>query len=145
MCHMRLNIHDWIDGWFVSLSENPNKLDEYISRYEHTRIIGLICMVIVLGLLLSFVFMSGKGINDNAFIFIYVIFLFMLVLNVQTDIFTKVLKLQRQQQKRDMKDAKPPSGFGKKSSISVIALNYGPALLALILGILFFMFYVMDT
>ena len=67
------------------------------------------------------------------------------LLNVQTDIYTKVLKLQRQQQKRDTKDAKTPSGIGKKSSISEIALIYGSALAAGILGILIYMFYVMDT
>ncbi len=141
---MRLNIHNWnnwIDGRFLLLSENPDKLDEYISRYEHTRIIALICMVIVLGLLLPFAFIPERGINDNAFIFIYVMFVFMMVINVQTDIYIKILKLQRQQQKRDTKDAKPPSGIGKKSSISVIAPIYGGALFALILGILIFVFY----
>ncbi len=102
-------------------------------------------MVGVLALLMLIVVMSGKGINDNTFIFIYVMFVFMLVLNVQTDIFTKVLKLQRQQQNRDTKDAKPHSEIRKKSSVSEIALIYGPVLLALILGILIFMFYVMDT
>ena len=142
---MRLNIHNWIDDRFLSLSENPDKLDEYIRKYEHARIIILICMVIVLALLLLLVFMLEKGINDNAFIFIYVIFVFMMVLELQTDIYTKILKLQRKQQKRDTKDAKAPSGIGKKSSISVIVPIYGGALFALILGILFFMFYVMDT
>lgn len=141
---MRLNIHNRMDDWFLLLSENPDKLDEYISRYEHSRIIGLICTVIVLALLLPVVFMSGNGINFDAFIFIYVMFVFIMVINVQTDIYTKVLKLQRQQQKRDTKDAKSPSEIGKKSSISLIALIYGPALGVLILGILTYIFYVMD-
>ena len=134
-----------MDDWFLSLSENPDKLDGYISRYEHTRILVGICMVIVLGLLLPFAFMPERSINDNAFIFIYVMFVFMMVINVQTDTYTKILKLQRQQQKRDTKDAKPPPGIGKKSSKSVIAWVYGPALLTVISGILFIMFYVKYT
>ncbi len=142
---MRLNIHDWIDGRFLSLSENPDKLDKYIRRYEHARIISLICMVVVAALLLSTVFISGKNTNSNTFIFIYVIFIFTYVISLQTDIYTKILKLQRQQQKRDGKFAKPPSGIGKKSSIFVIALIYGSVLLAGILGILIYVFYVMDT
>ncbi len=141
---MRLNIHDWIDGRFLSLSENPDKLDKYIRRYEHARIVNLICLVIILVLLIVVV-VSGEGINDNTFLFIYIMFVFVLVLNVQTDIYTKVLKLQRQQQKRDTKDAKTPSGIGKKSSISEIAVIYGSVLAAGILGILIYMFYVMDT
>ncbi len=139
---MRLKIHNWIDDWFLLLSENPDKLDKYISRYEHARIICLIGMVVVLAMNLVTVFMSANP-ADNGFMFSLVVF--MLVLNIQIDIFTKVLKLQRQQQKRDTKDAKSPSGIGKKSSISEIALIYGPALVVGILGILIYMFYVMDT
>ena len=139
---MRLNIHDWMDGWFLSLSENPDKLDKYIRRYEHARIIGLICLAVVLAMNLFTVFMSANP-ADNGFMFSIVVF--MLVLNVQIDIYTKVLKLQRQQQKRDTKDAKSPSGIGKKSSISDIALIYGSVLVTGILGILIYMFYVMDT
>ncbi len=142
---MRLNIHNWIDDWFLSLSENPDKLDEYIRRYEHTRIVCIICMVFILVLLSSVVFISGKGMNDNPFIFIYVMFLFTFIISLQTDIYTKILKLQRQQQKRDAKYAKPPSGISKKSSIYVIALTYGVALGVLILGILTYFFYVTDT
>ena len=142
---MRLNIHNWIDDWFLSLSENPDKLDEYIRRYEHTRIVCIICMVFILVLLSSVVFISGKGMNDNPFIFIYVMFLFTFIISLQTDIYTKILKLQRQQQNRDAKDVKPPSRIGKKGSISVIALTYGTVLLVGILGILIYMFYVMDT
>lgn len=138
---MKLNINHWMDGWFLSLSENPDKLDERIKIYEHARIVGLICMVVVIALLFS-VMMSGGGINDNSFIFIYVMFVFMLVLNLQSDIYTKILKLQRQQQKRDTKDAKPPSGAAKKSSISVIVWIYAPTLGVLILGFLMFMYYV---
>ncbi len=141
---MRLNIHNWIDDWFLSLSENPDKLDEYIRRYEHTRIVCIICMVFILVLLSSVVFISGKGMNDNPFIFIYVMFLFTFIISLQTDIYTKILKLQRQQQKRDAKDVKPPSRIGKKGSISVIALTYGTVLLVGILGILIYMYYVMD-
>ncbi len=139
---MRLNIHDWMDGWFLSLSENPDKLDKYIRRYEHTRIIGLICLAVVLAMNLFTVFMSANP-ADNGFMFSIVVF--MLVLIVQIDIYTKVLKLQRQQQNRDTKDAKSPSGIGKKSSISEIALIYGSVLVTGILGILIYMFYGMDT
>lgn len=138
---MRSNIHDWMDGGFLSLSENPEKLDKYITRYEHTRIICLICMVGVLAMYLLAVFKSSNNPEDYGFMFSLVVF--MLVINVQTDIFTKVLKLQRQQQNRDTKDAKPLSGIHKKSSISEIALIYCPVLLALILGILILMFLVM--
>ena len=140
---MRLNIHDWIDGWFLSLSENPDKLDERIRMYEHARIIGLIATVIVLAMYMLTAFASANNLADSGFMFSLVVF--MMVINVQTDIYTKILKLQRQQQNRDTKDAKPPSGIGKKSSISVLAPIYGGALFALVLGILFFMFYVMDT
>ncbi len=134
-----------MDGRFLSSSENPDKLDKSIRKYENVRIINLICLVIILALLIVVTIISEKGINDNAFLFIYIMFLFAMVLNVQTDIYTKILKLQRQQQKRDTKDAKTPLGIGKKSSISEIALIYGAALSALILGGLFFMYYVMDT
>ncbi len=134
---MRLNIHDWMDDWFLSLSENPDKLDERIRIYEHARILGLICFFIVIAMYLLVVF-NTTSLESYGFMFSLVVL--MLVLNVQTDIYTKILKLQRQQQKRDANDAKPPSGTGKKRSISVIALMYGPALSALILGILFFMF-----
>ncbi len=134
----------WIDGRFLSSSENPDKLDKYIRRYEHARIVNLICLVIILVLLIVVV-VSGGGINDNTFLFIYIMFVFGLVLLVQADIYTKVLKLQRQQQKRDTKDEKTPSGIGKKSSISEMALIYGSVLVTGILGILIYMFYVMDT
>ena len=139
---MRLNIHNWMDDWFLLLSENPDRLDTYISRYEHTRIVSLICMVIVLAMNLLVVF---KSTNPADYGFMFSLVVFMMVLNMHADIFTKVLKLQRQQQKRDTNDAKSPSGIGKKSSISEIALIYGSALSALILGILFFVFYVIDT
>ena len=139
---MRLNIHNWMDDWFLLLSENPDRLDTYISRYEHTRIVSLICMVIVLAMNLLVVF---KSTNPADYGFMFSLVVFMMVLNMHADIFTKVLKLQRQQQKRDTNDAKSPSGIGKKSSISGIALIYGSALSALILGILFFVFYVIDT
>ncbi len=99
-------------------------------------------MIVVLAMNLFTVFMSANQTN-NGFMFSLVVF--MLALNIQIDIYTKVLKLQRHQQKRDPKDAKSPSGIGMKSFISEIALIYGSALLALILGILIFMFYVMDT
>ncbi len=139
---MRLNIHDWIDGRFLSLSENPDKLDKYISRYEHARIIGLIGMIVVIAMNLFTVFMSANP-ADNGFMFSLVVLI--LVLNIQIDIFTKILKLQRQQQKRYTKDAKSPTGTGKISSISEIALIYGAVLVTGILGILIYMFYVMDT
>ncbi len=142
MWHMSLNIHNWMDDWFLLLSENPNRLDTYISRYEHTRIVSLICMVIVLAMNLLVVF---KSTNPADYGFMFSLVVFMLVLNIQVDIFTKVLKLQRQQQKRDTKDAKSPSGIGKKSSISEIALIYGSVLVTGIIGILIYMFYVMDT
>ncbi len=139
---MRLNIHNWMDDWFLLLSENPDRLDTYISRFEHTRIVSLICMVIVLAMNLLVVF---KSTNPADYGFMFSLVVFMMVLNMHADIFTKVLKLQRQQQKRDTNDAKSPSGIGKKSSISEIAVIYGSALSALILGILFFEFYVIDT
>ncbi len=129
-----------MDGWFLSLSGNPEKLDKYIRRYEHARILNFIVLVIILSLLLVVVILSEKGINDNGFTFIFVICVFILVLNMQSDIYTKILKLQRQQQKRDTEDAKPPSGVSKKSSISVIALVYGPVLGVLILGFLMFVY-----
>ena len=99
-------------------------------------------MVVVLAMNLFTVFMSANP-ADNGFMFSLVVFT--LVLNIQIDIYTKVLKLQRQQQKRDTKDAKSPSRIGKKSSISEIALIYGSVLVTGILGILIYMFYVMDT
>ncbi len=85
---MRFNIHDWIDGWFLSLSENPDKLDKYIRRYEHTRIISLICTVSVLAMYLLTVFMSA---NDPArYGFMFSLVVFMLVINVQTELLAKM-------------------------------------------------------
>ncbi|MCZ6603720.1 MAG: hypothetical protein O7A03_01085, partial [Alphaproteobacteria bacterium] len=91
---MGVKINDWVDSWFLSLSENPDKLDKVIRNYEKARMIGMICLVIVLAMNLFTVFMSANPAN-NGFMFSLVVF--MLALTIQTDIFTKVLKLQRQQ------------------------------------------------
>ena len=141
---MKLNINDWMDRWFLSLLENPDKLDERIRVYEHTRIVASICMVIVLALLLL-VTISGKGVNDNTYLFFYIMFVFMLVLNLHADTHTKILKLLRQQQNRDTEDTRPPSGTAKKSAISVMAWVYGPMLGVLILGFLMYVYYVRGT
>ncbi len=139
---MLKNVHGWIDDWFLSLSENPDKLDKAIKKYEAARMTGVICFVIVLAMYLLTVF---KSTNPADYGFMFSLVVFMMVLNIQIDLFTKILKLQRQQQKRDTKDAKSPSGIGKKSPLSEIALIYGSVLVTGIIGILVYMFYVMDT
>ena len=93
-----MKIYDWMDNWFLSLSENPDKLDKAIKKYEAGRMICLICLVIVLAMNLFTVFMSANP-ADNGFMFSLV--LLVLVINIQTDIYTKVLKLQRQNLKNN--------------------------------------------
>ncbi len=113
MCRMRLSIHDWMDDWFLSLSESPDRLDKAINNYQTARMGGMFCLVMILGIFLFAIFKSPGTFAGNGFMFSLVVF--MLVLVVETDVFTKVLKLQRQQQNRAMKDAKRPSGLDKKT------------------------------
>ncbi len=94
---MGMKINDWIDNWFLSLSENPDKLDKAIKKYEAARMTGLICFVIVLAMYLLTVF---KSTNPADYGFMFSLVVFMMVLNIQIDIFTKVLKLQRQNLKK---------------------------------------------
>lgn len=89
---MRKRIHDWMDDWFLSLSDNPDKLDKAIKNYEGTRMIGVICFFIVVAVHLLIVFKSNNS-ADYGFTFSLVVF--MLVMLFHTDNYTKLLKLQR--------------------------------------------------
>ena len=95
---MGMRMHDWMDNWFLSLAENPDKLDEAIKNYEKTRIIFLISFVIVLVMTLLTVF---KSVNSADYGFMFSLFVLSLVMNLQVDIFTKILKLQRRNLKND--------------------------------------------
>ena len=97
---MRLNVNDWIDGWFLSLSDNPTRLDARIRSYESARAAAMISSGAVLMMQMLLFLQSGDS-SD----FIWIMFLLILVVDVQTDIYTKVLKLLRHQQHRDPSDA----------------------------------------
>ena len=73
-------MHNWLDDWFLSLSENPDKLDTFIRRFERGRTINLIGLVVILAVLLFLVFMPQKGPGD--YDLIWSIFLFIMILNV---------------------------------------------------------------
>ena len=90
---MGIKIHDWIDNWFLSLAENSDKLDKSIKKYESARMICLISFAIVLAMYLLTVF---KSVNSADYGFMFSIVVFILVINIQVDIYTKILKLQRQ-------------------------------------------------
>ena len=97
---MRLNLNDWIDGWFLSLSDNPDKLDKRIRIYESARMIAF--LAVIGSLVLQMLVLSKTG-GDSGFLW-YVV-LFELILLNQSDIYIKVLKLMRQQQERNTNNA----------------------------------------
>ncbi len=99
---MGMRIQDWMDNWFLSLSENPDKLDKAIRKYESARMIGLISLVIVLAMHLLTVFKSASP-ADYGFGFSIVVL--MLVICLHVDTYTKVLKLQH----RNLKNNRLPS------------------------------------
>jgi hypothetical protein len=96
--HMRKRIHDWMDDWFLSLSDNPDNLDKAIKNYEGTRMISVICFFIVVAVHLLIVFKSNNS-ADYGFTFSLVVF--MLVMLFHIDNYTKLLKLQRRNQKNN--------------------------------------------
>lgn len=95
---MGIRIHDWMDDWFLSFSENPDKLDKAIRNYEKTRMIGIICFIIVAAMNLLVIFKSANPTGNG---FMFSIFLLMMIMVLQTDNFTKLLKLQRQNLKNN--------------------------------------------
>lgn len=92
-----MKISDWIDGWFLSLSKDPDTLDESIKKYETVRLICLLCFMLVLVVYMFSIFKSTGSLENLGFMFGLV--LLALIVNIQTDIYTKILKLQRQNQK----------------------------------------------
>lgn len=102
---MRLKLNSWMDNWFLSSAENPEKRDTLISRYESARMIGAISLVVVLAMLWLVLFMSEKGPEHNTLI--WDMFLLVAILHLHADVYTKILKLQRQQEKRGTKDPTP--------------------------------------
>ena len=95
---MGMRIHDWMDNWFLSLAENPDKLDKAIRNYEKTRMIGLISFIIVAAMNILTVFKPANP-ADNGLLFS--IFLLVMIMVLQADNFTKLLKLQRQNLKNN--------------------------------------------
>ena len=89
---MTMNIHDWMDNWFLSLPENPGKLDKAIRNFETGRLICLICFVVVLVMYLIVVFKSN---NQEVYGFMFSLIIFVMVMTIQNDFFVKILKLQR--------------------------------------------------
>jgi len=89
---MGMNVNDWIDGWFLSLSDDPDKLDKRIRSYERARMLAFFAAIVTLVIQMLLVFKTGK---DSALIW----FLALLQLTVlyHSDIYIKVLKLMRQQ------------------------------------------------
>lgn len=97
---MGMNVNDWIDGWFLSLSDNPDKLDKRIRSYESVRMLGFFTVIGTLVLQILLVFKTGK---DSALI--WFLALLQLALLYHSDIYIKVLKLMRQQLERNTNNA----------------------------------------
>ena len=89
---MGMNVNDWIDGWFLSLSDNPDKLDKRIRSYESARMLAFFTAIVTLVIQMLLVFKTGK---DSALIWFLV--LLQLTVLYSSDIYIKVLKLMRQQ------------------------------------------------
>ena len=89
---MGRRIHDWMDNWFLSLSENPDNLDKAIKNYEGTRMIGVICFFIVVAVHLLIVFKSNNS-ADYGFTFSLLVLMLVMLLHIDNN--TKLLKLQR--------------------------------------------------
>ena len=83
-----MNVNNWIDGWFLS----PDKLDERIRTYEGLRMLSFFATMGTLVILMLMVFKTGK---DSALI--WFLTLFQLTVLYHADIYTKILKLMRQQ------------------------------------------------
>ena len=93
---MRLNVNDWIDGWFLGLSDDPGKRDKHIRSYESVRMLAFFSTIgTVVGQMLV-LFKTGK---DSALIWFLI--LFQMALLYHSDIYIKVLKLMRRQQERN--------------------------------------------
>jgi len=93
---MGMNVNDWIDGWFLSLSDNPDKLDKRIRSYESARMLAFFTAIGTLVMQMLVLFKTGK---DSALIWFLI--LFQMALLYHSDIYIKVLKLMRQQQERN--------------------------------------------
>ena len=94
---MRLNVNDWIDGWFLGLSDDPGKRDKTIRSYESVRMLAFLSTIGTLVIQMLVLFKTGK---DSALIWALV--LFQMALLYHSDIYIKVLKLMRQQQERNI-------------------------------------------
>lgn len=90
-----MNVNDWIDGWFLSLSDNPDKLDKRIRIYESLRLLAFIATIWSLVCQMLVLFETGK---DSALIWFLV--MLPMALLYHSDIYIKILKLMRQQQVR---------------------------------------------
>ena len=95
-----MNVNNWIDGWFLSLSDNPDKLDKRIRSYERVRMLAFFVAIVMLVIQMLLVFKTGK---DSALI--WFLALLQLAILYHSDIYIKVLKLMRQQQERNTNNA----------------------------------------
>ena len=89
---MGMNVNDWIDGWFLSLLDNPEKLDKRIRSYESVRMLAFFVVNMLLVIQMLVLFKTGK---DSPLI--WFLALLSLALLYHSDIYIKVLKLMRQQ------------------------------------------------
>ena len=87
-----MNVNNWIDGWFLSLSNDPDKLDKRIRAYESARMLSFFATIGTLVIQMLVLFKTGEG---GAFI--WFVALLQLTIGYHADIYTKVLKLMRQQ------------------------------------------------
>ncbi len=42
---MGLDVNDWIDDWFLMLSDDPDKLDKSIRSYQSVRMLAFISVI----------------------------------------------------------------------------------------------------
>jgi len=90
---MGMNINNWMDDWFLSLSENHEKLKDTIESYQFARLIGFTSVMIIGAVVVVMTFTSDKDYNS-----LLVPMILLLVISSHADIYIKVLKLLRTQQ-----------------------------------------------
>ena len=85
-----MNIHNWMDDWFLSLPENHEKLEDTIKNYQVARLIGIASVMIIGVGIVALTFMTDKNYNS-----VLVPLIMLLVITFHTDIYIKLLKLLR--------------------------------------------------
>ena len=96
---MGKNIHNWMDDWFTSLSENPANLEKVIKTFEWGRVAVMASLTVVLAVFIATTLMATQQLINYDLLFAGIVL--MLLLNMYTDVFVKILKLQRQKPKGD--------------------------------------------